>query len=221
MSQISRVIRSRKQARSSYNKLSRWYDLMAGDFESKPRDAAIHKLAPGKGEVVLEIGCGTGQAIVKMAECVGHSGKIFGIDISDRMLEIAQTRVKRMGTGDWVRLLCGDGVQIPFRNGVFDAILMSFTLELFDTPEIPMVLAECKRCLRTGGRICVVGLSKQQPNFMTGLYEWFHEKIPLIVDCRPIFVQQSLESSGFQILSVKELSMMGLKSELVLAQSPL
>jgi len=194
---------------------------MAGDFESKPRDAAIHKLAPGKGEVVLEIGCGTGQAIVKMAEMVGHSGEIFGIDISDRMLGVAQSRVKRMESGDRVRLLCSDGVQIPFKNGVFDAILMSFTLELFDTPEIPMVLAECKRCLRTGGRICVVGLSKKQPNFMTGLYEWFHEKLPLFVDCRPIFVQQALESSGFQTLSVKELSMMGLKSELVLAQSPL
>jgi demethylmenaquinone methyltransferase/2-methoxy-6-polyprenyl-1,4-benzoquinol methylase len=194
---------------------------MAGDFESKPRDAAIHKLAPGKGEVVLEIGCGTGQAIVKMAEMVGHSGEIFGIDISDRMLGIAQSRVKRMESGDRVRLLCSDGVQIPFKNGVFDAILMSFTLELFDTPEIPMVLAECKRCLRTGGRICVVGLSKKQPNFMTGLYEWFHEKLPLFVDCRPIFVQQALESSGFQTLSANELSMMGLKSELVLAQSPL
>ncbi len=221
MSQISRVIRPRKQARSSYNRLSRWYDLMAGDFERKPRDAAIHKLAPGKGEVVLEIGCGTGQAIVKMAEMVGHSGKIFGIDISDRMLGVAQTRVISMGTSERVRLLCGDGVQIPFRNEAFDAILMSFTLELFDTPEIPMVLAECRRCLHAGGRICVVGLSKKQPNFMTGLYEWFHEKLPLFVDCRPIFVQQALESSGFQTLSANELSMMGLKSELVLAQSPL
>jgi len=215
MSQISRVTRTRQQARSAYNKLSRWYDLMAGDFERKPRNAAIDKLAPGTGEMVLEIGCGTGQAIVRMAELVGRSGKVYGIDISNGMLAITQTRMKKMGVGDQVTLLCADTVQLPFDSGSFDAILVSFTLELFDTPEIPLVLAECKRCLRTGGRICVVGLSRKYPNFMTGLYEGLHSKFPQFFDCRPIFVQQSLEAAGFQTQSFIDLSMMGLKAELV------
>lgn len=220
MSQISRVARSKQQARSAYNKLSRWYDLMAGDFERKPRNAAIHQLAPLTGEKVLEIGCGTGQAIVKMAELVGSSGKVFGIDISNGMLTIAQSRVKKTGPGDRVKLLCGDGMQLPFNAGCFDGILISFTIELFDSPEISLVLAECKRCLRTGGRISVVGLSRKQPDFMTGLYEWLHRKFPLFFDCRPIFVQQSLDTAGFKIVSVNDLSMMGLKGELVLAESP-
>jgi demethylmenaquinone methyltransferase/2-methoxy-6-polyprenyl-1,4-benzoquinol methylase len=215
MSQISRVTRTRQQARSAYNKLSRWYDLMAGDFERKPRNAAIDKLAPGTGEMVLEIGCGTGQAIVRMAELVGRSGKVYGIDISNGMLAITQTRMKKMGVGDQVTLLCADTVQLPFDSGSFDAILVSFTLELFDTPEIPLVLAECKRCLRTGGRICVVGLSRKYPNFMTGLYESLHSKFPQFFDCRPIFVQQSLEAAGFQTQSFIDFSMMGLKAELV------
>ncbi len=221
MSQVSRVTRSKNQARSAYNKLSRWYDLMAGDFERKPRNAAIHQLAPDTGEMILEIGCGTGQAIVKMAELVSQSGKVFGIDISNGMLNVAQARVRKMGAGDQVTLICGDGMQLPFDDGYFDGILISFTLELFDSPEIPLLLAECKRCLRTGGRISVVGLSRKHPNLMTGLYEWLHRMFPLFFDCRPIFVQQSLETAGFKIISANDLSMMGLKSELVVAQSPI
>jgi demethylmenaquinone methyltransferase/2-methoxy-6-polyprenyl-1,4-benzoquinol methylase len=221
MPQISRVTRTKQEARSAYNKLSRWYDLMAGDFERKPRNAAIQQLTPCTGENILEIGCGTGQAIVKMAKIVGQSGKVFGIDISNGMLKIAQARMKKTGTRDQATLLCGDGTWLPFETGSFDGILVSFTLELFDSPEIPLVLAECKRCLRTGGRISVVGLSRKHPNFMIELYEWLHRKFPLFFDCRPIFVQQSLESAGFTIISANDLSMMGLKGELVLAQSPI
>lgn len=220
MLQISRVTRTKSQARSAYNKLSRWYDLMAGDFERKPRNAAIQLLTPSTGENILEIGCGTGQAIVKMAELVGQSGKVFGIDISNGMLSIALARTKKLGVDDQVSLLCGDGMQLPFVAGCFDGILISFTLELFDTPRIPLVLSECLRCLRSDGRISVVGLSKKNPDLMTEIYEWFHEKLPVYVDCRPIFVQQALESVGFKIISANELSMMGLKGELVLAESP-
>lgn len=208
---------NRQQTINSYNKLSRWYDLMAGDFERKPRNAAIQQLTPDSGEQILEIGCGTGQAMVQIAELIGRSGKIIGIDISNGMLKIAQARLKKMGTRDQGALLCGDGTWLPFEDGSFDGILISFTLELFDSPEIPLVLAECKRCLRTGGRISVVGLSRKRPNFMTGLYEWLHRKFPLFFDCRPIFVQQSLKTAGFHTQSVIDLSMMGLKAELVLA----
>jgi demethylmenaquinone methyltransferase/2-methoxy-6-polyprenyl-1,4-benzoquinol methylase len=192
---------------------------MAGDFERKPRNAAIHKLTPNTGESILEIGCGTGQAVVRIAELVGSSGKVFGVDISNGMLAIAHARVKKMRLGDQVALLCGDGMQLPFDAGCFDGILISFTLELFDSPEIPLVLAECKRCLRTGGRISVVGLSNKHPNLMTRLYEWLHSKFPLFFDCRPIFVQHSLEFAGFKILSANDLSMMGLKGELVVAEN--
>jgi demethylmenaquinone methyltransferase/2-methoxy-6-polyprenyl-1,4-benzoquinol methylase len=218
---VSRVFRSKQQAKSAYDCVSRWYDLLAGGFESTHRDAGVRKLAPGEGDIVLEIGFGTGHSIVALAELVGASGKVYGIDISEGMRDITGVRVETAGLTERVVLQCGDATQLPFDTGFFDGIFISFTLELFDTPEIPLVLSECLRTLRTGGRICVVAMSKEgKPNAMTRLYEWLHEKLPQYVDCRPIFVSASLEDAGFHILEVTKPSLLGLRGELVLADKP-
>lgn len=217
---VSRVTRSRQQARATYNRLSRWYDLLAG-FESKHRNAGIEKLAPQPGDVVLEIGFGTGRSIVQLARSVGASGKVYGIDISEGMRDLAQSRVNAAGVADRVVLQCGDAIHLPFDTDSLDKILISFTLELFDTPEIPLVLSECRRTLRRGGRICVVAMSRKgKPNAMTRLYEWLHEKLPQYVDCRPIYVQESLEDAGFHTLDVTDRSLAGLRVEIVLAEKP-
>ena len=218
---ISGVARSKQQAKSTYDRISRWYDLLAGGFESRQRDAGVRKLAPNEGDEVLEIGFGTGHSIVALAELVGVSGKVYGIDISEGMLDITRSRVEEAGVTERVVLECGDAMRLPFDADSFDGIFTSFTLELFDTPEIPLVLSECLRTLRRGSRICVVAMSKKgKPNAMTRLYEWLHEKLPQYIDCRPIFVQESLEDAGFRILDVTNVSLLGLRGDLVLAEKP-
>jgi len=217
---IKRVNRSKEAARTSYNRLSRWYDMIAGSTEKKYRDWGLEKLSAQPGEKILEIGFGTGHCLVSLAKAVGPSGQVIGLDISDGMLSIAKNRLQQEGLIERVDLRLGDAAKLDFieatsLNGVF----MSFTLELFDNPEIPRVLQECHRILKPSGRISVVSMTKTDPPGMAvRMYEWFHEYMPDYADCRPIFARQALEQNGFVIQNVSTSSMWGLPVEIVLGK---
>lgn len=214
---VSRVARSKEKARANYNRLSRWYDMIAGSTEKKYRDIGLQKLAACPGERILEIGFGTGHCLLTLAQAVGETGKVYGLDLSEGMLAIAQDRLAQAGLADRVDLRVGDAAKLPFAAGEFDGVFMSFTLELFDSPEIPVVLGQCHNVLKTGGRLAVVSLVKQ-PGTAVKIYEWFHEKMPVAVDCRPIYAQADLTAAGFSIQDVAAMSMWGLPVEIILAQ---
>lgn len=215
--QISPVIRSKAEAKSSYDRLSGWYDLLAGWGEKKARDTGLRELKAKLGESILEVGSGTGHCIETLAKSIGDSGEVYGIDVSKGMLKITRGRIRKAQLSKRVELICGDATILPFKADLFDAIFMSFILELFETSEISAVLSECRRVLQRDGRICVVAMSKKE-TFTIGLYEWMHRRFPKQVDCRPIFVQEVLKDSGFNIISVTELSMWRLPVEVVVAK---
>lgn len=217
---ILRVYRTRAQAKKVYDRISRFYDYFAGVFEKKYRNKALELLDIKKGEVVLEIGFGTGHCLKKMAELVGEDGRVYGIDISAGMVKVSKKRLEKAGLLDRVKMCCGDASELPYEDNKFDAVFMSFTLELFDTPEIPKVLSEIKRVLKPGGRLGVISMSKEGGGLLIGLYEWFHERFPRYVDCRPIYAGQSIKEAGFKIKYKEEVRLFGLPGEIVIAVKP-
>jgi demethylmenaquinone methyltransferase/2-methoxy-6-polyprenyl-1,4-benzoquinol methylase len=197
---ILRVFQSKDQTRAFYNKISRVYDLLSERSEAPMRKAGLELLGASPGESVLEIGFGTGHSLVSLANAVGPTGTVFGVDLSDKMLKLARTNLANSKLLERARLRRGDATRLPYAAGSMDAVFMSFTLELFDTPEIPMVLRECRRVLRPGGRIVVVGMSKDATHDpLVGAFEWTHEHFPNFLDCRPIYVREALEKAGFKI----------------------
>ncbi|MCP4360472.1 MAG: methyltransferase domain-containing protein [Chloroflexi bacterium] len=213
---VERVYRTKAEAQSSYDRMSRWYEWLARS-EKKYREAGLRLLNPIPGETLLEIGPGTGQSLIAAARMIGNNGRIVGIDLSLGMLRVAQKRLWRANLQDRCSLACGDGLTLPLGTNSVDGVFICFTLELFDTPELPLVLAEIRRVLGDNGRLCVVSLSKEEAGTAVRLYEWFHNKIPRYIDCRPIYCHRLLAAYGFQTRSVCQEKMWGLPVEIVLA----
>ena len=211
---ISRVLRTKEKARQNYDRMSRWYDLFTSS-EKKFTDLGLEILNTQSNETILEIGFGTGYALQALAS--GKNNTIYGVDFSQKMCILARKKLQRAKLSKDIHLQRGDAIQLPFVSEVFDAVFISFTLELFDNPEIPLVLNEIKRTLKNGGRTVVVSLLKT-PRQSVQIYEWFHQKMPTLIDCRPIRAQESLESAGFQLIENKTKSMWRLPVSIILAK---
>lgn len=215
---ISRVSRSRQEAQAWYDRLSGWYCLLAGRWEARPRRLALQNLWVKEGDRILEIGTGPGQDLPALAGAAGAGGTVAAIDLSPGMLVQARERLASAGLSNIVSLCRADGACLPFNAGSFDVLYMSFVLELFDTPEIPRVLEECRRVLGPSGRISVVSMSKSgRASLSTRLYEWAHDRFPDMVDCRPIYARRSLEAAGFEILSSSVIPLWGMPVEIITA----
>ena len=217
---ITRVLQTKDQTRAFYNKIARVYDLLAEHSEQPLRETAVRLLAPAPGERLLEIGFGTGHILAELARAVGPTGRVVGIDIAENMLAQTRELLEREHLADRVTLDRGDAEDLPYAADSFDGIFMCFTLELFDTPQIPRVLAQCHRVLRPGGRLVVAAVSRETKHgLIVRAYEWTHEHFPNLLDCRPIYVRRSLQAQGFAIEETRR-EFLWVPVEIVRARKP-
>jgi ubiquinone/menaquinone biosynthesis C-methylase UbiE len=205
---------SRGRARASYNKMSWFYDALTF-FEEGLRAPGLEQLDVRKGDVVLEVGCGTGGSLVKLAK---RAGRAYGIDISDGMCRRAQNKIWSGGVRSNAGVVLGDAAMLPLMGASFDRVFMCFTLELFNDPDMRAVLSECSRVLKPGGRICVVAMANsEKENFMSKLYGAAHALYPDYVDCRPIDAGGALEGAGFEVIDTIKASTFWLPVDVVTA----
>lgn len=136
-----------------------YYDLQLAPYEALRR-YAVERLALRPGQVVLDIGCGTGMSLDLLQQAVGPAGRVVAIDQSCEMLEQARRRADREGW-DQVELCCS-----PVQDAVLpvkaDAALFHFTHDILQTPAaLDHVLAH----LAPGAKLAVCGLKWAPPLF--------------------------------------------------------
>jgi ubiquinone/menaquinone biosynthesis C-methylase UbiE len=212
------VSRTKQEAKEVYDKFSKFYDYTLGLLGRRYLEMALELLSIVEGEAVLEIGFGTGHCLKWIAKHVGPAGKIYGIDISPRMIGKTKKRLEKEGLANRAELCCGDATYLPFNDSTFDAVFMGFILEIFNTPEIPRVLAQIKKVLKPGGRLGIVDMSKENgKSVFLKAYEWIHNKCPKYLGSRPIYAEQCLIDAGYQIKSKEKIKIFRLPAEIIVA----
>jgi len=104
------------------------------------------------GERVLDLGCGSGRETILCAQAVGGSGFVWGLDLTPRMLELAEKQAQAQGVAN-IEFLLGTMEKIPLPEASVDAVLSNCAIN--HAPDKARVYREIWRVLKTGGRFVV------------------------------------------------------------------
>jgi len=113
---------------------------------------------------VLDIGCGTADLSLEFA----RSGPVVGCDFSHPMLRIGKDKIASADTSHPVALLEADALNLPFRDGSFDAVASAFVLRNLASPQ--KGLEEMKRVLRPGGVVSILDFGLPKATLLRGPY---------------------------------------------------
>jgi S-adenosylmethionine-diacylgycerolhomoserine-N-methlytransferase len=158
-----------------YRRQRHIYDL-SRKFYLLGRDEAIARLRPAPGDKVLEIACGTGRNLVKLARAYPEA-RLFGLDVSREMLATAAASSTRAGAASRIALGQADATAFDphalFGSAGFERVLISYALSMI--PPWREALAHALDVVAPGGSLYVVdfgdcaGLPRP---FKAGLRGW-------------------------------------------------
>ncbi|CAN5306313.1 bifunctional demethylmenaquinone methyltransferase/2-methoxy-6-polyprenyl-1,4-benzoquinol methylase UbiE [soil metagenome] len=159
------------QVADMFNNIAHRYDFLnrflSAGVDIWWRKKAIRQLKKLNPKNILDVATGTADVAIMTASILTPD-KITGIDISDGMLEIGRTKIKKQGLEKTIELLNGDSETIKFADNSFDAVTVAFGVRNFE--HLEKGLAEIKRVLKPGGKLVVLEFSQPKTAGVTQLY---------------------------------------------------
>jgi len=179
------------------------YGRVIPGLYSRAATRTAQRLSAGAPTSVLEVGVGPAHILAALAK-KNRTAHTVGVDISKAMLKQARRTLSKKKIE--ANLVCADGVKLPFRDAVFEGVVASFLLDLFQKEKIPDALREMLRVLAPGGRIVVASLQVSNP-FLKHAMMFAYRVLPTLVGSRirPIDFRQFLEGTGLRVLRDEEI----------------
>lgn len=141
----------------SYDTGAEAYERVTAPRYALPARDLVTVAGIGPGHRVLDVGTGTGVAALAAVEAVGSDGLVVGVDPATAMLGIAAAK------GSAARFVGGEALDLPFRDGAFNAVVANFVLSHFTKYET--ALFDMVRVLRPGGRLALSTWSAGEDEF--------------------------------------------------------
>ncbi|MFC5467773.1 demethylmenaquinone methyltransferase [Cohnella suwonensis] len=167
-----------KHVHAVFESIAPKYDMM-NDLLSFRRHKAwrrftMRKMEVKPGQTSLDLCCGTCDWTIALAKAT-DGGKTVGLDFSQAMLDIGQTKVNKLKLGEQITLVQGNAMDLPFPDNSFDFVTIGFGLR--NVPDIVRTLKEMKRVVKPGGKIVCLELSKPSWQPFKGIYYFYFEKL--------------------------------------------
>jgi ubiquinone/menaquinone biosynthesis C-methylase UbiE len=114
-------------------------------------EALLRELAPKKGMRVLDIGSGPGETVLAIAEKVGPTGKVAGVDLTPEGIALSREKAKQRKLQNVAEFHQTNALELPFPNDSFDAVISECVVCLIQDKQ--KSLNEKVRVLKPGGRV--------------------------------------------------------------------
>jgi len=162
---------------------------------------AIDHSKPAPGEVCLDLGSGRGNDVIRLAEQVGDSGYVYGVDISEGMISKAQKNIKKFGIKN-AEIRQSNLETLPIESDAVDLIISNCTINHAEDKQ--QVWKEVFRTLKGGGRFVVSDIYSLQP-----VPEEYRNDPEAVAECwagsvtRDLYLEQ-LQKAGFESIEILE-----------------
>jgi demethylmenaquinone methyltransferase / 2-methoxy-6-polyprenyl-1,4-benzoquinol methylase len=167
----------KEQVAKMFDNISHRYDFLnhflSLGIDKAWRREAIAMLNAFQPKLILDVATGTGDFAIQALTL--NPQKIFGIDISEGMLEVGRKKIKDRHLSDKIELQKGDSENLPFEENKFDAVTVAFGVRNFENLE--KGLREIFRVLRPGGKLIVLEFSRPRTFPMKQAYSFYFKVI--------------------------------------------
>lgn len=134
---------------------------------------SLTNLSPGGR--ALDVACGTAELALIMAQQVGPTGHVEGVDLSPNMVAVGQRKIERLGMADRITLTVGNALDLPYPDNSFDCVATGFAMR--NVADIHKAFAEMARVTRPGGRVICLELSRPVNPLLRAPYNFYLNRI--------------------------------------------